>query len=583
MVDDDITCLNAARNILAENYDVFTVPSGKKLFQILEKVTPDLILLDIEMPEMNGYDVIKILKNAENTADIPVIFLTSIIDPESELKGLSLGAADYITKPFSQQLLLKRIEVHLFVASQKNGINDYRVDLEKIAEEKRRAVFEMQNAILKTVAELVECRNNIMAGHIERTQNYLKLFMEILTANNYYAPELSTWDIDLFLMASELHDIGKISISDSILMKPDKLTKEEFDEIKKHTVFGVNIIRKIEQRTSKNLFLKYARILAGSHHEKWDGTGYPLGLKGEEIPLQGRLMAIVDVYDALTHDHPYKRTYTHEEAIDIIRDGANIHFDPLLDEVFVKHEKDFKDIIILHNSFRGKYLGGYLSSGDLQFSISKTVSNIVDARVVPQDEYPGNAVIPESAEETEKIQRFLKIFTEALLVEDGRYRDEILTWDINIFFMSAQLHDVGKMAVNDRILNKTGKLTEEEFEKIKSHADFGVKVVNKIKENLDEGEMLAHAEAFVGSHHEKWDGTGYPLGLKGEEIPLQGRIMAIIDVYEALTSNRPQRKKMPHEDAVNIIKSCGGTSFDPGLVSIFLKHEKDFSEVAKQI
>ena len=178
IVDDNVINLNVGRNALSGKFNVLTAPSGKKLFQILEKLTPDIILLDIEMPEMDGYEVIKVLKNSVSTANIPVIFLTAVIDPESELKGLSLGAIDYITKPFSPQLLLKRIEVHLYVESQKKKLQLYSFNLEEMVDEKRRTVFELQNAILKTVAELVESRDSVTGGHIERTQTYLKLLLD---------------------------------------------------------------------------------------------------------------------------------------------------------------------------------------------------------------------------------------------------------------------------------------------------------------------------------------------------------------------------------------------------------------------
>jgi len=344
IVDDDITNLTVGKNALTEKYDVFTAPSGTKLFQLLEKFIPSMILLDIEMPVVSGYEVIQRLKSSENTADIPVIFLTSIIDPESEVRGLSLGAIDYITKPFSRELLLKRIEVHLLIEAQKRELKNYSQNLEKMVSKKTETVFELQNAILKTVAELVESRDNITGGHIERTQEYLALFIGFLVNHNVYSEELALWDINLFIMSSQLHDVGKISIRDNILMKPGKLTEEENEEMKKHALQGIMIIEKIEKSTSESAFLTHAKILAGTHHEKWDGTGYPFGLKGTEIPLQGRLMAIIDVYDALTNNRPYKKAFTHEDAVDIINKGRGIQFDPKLVDIFLIAEGDFKRV-----------------------------------------------------------------------------------------------------------------------------------------------------------------------------------------------------------------------------------------------
>lgn len=345
IVDDDITNLTVGKNALTEKYDVFTAPSGSKLLRLLEKLTPDMILLDIEMPEMNGYEIIQNLKNSENFANIPIIFLTSIIDPESEVKGLSLGAVDYITKPFSRELLLTRLEVHLLVEEQRKELKNYSQNLEKMVTQKTQTVFDLQNAIIKTVADLVESRDNITGGHIERTQYYLAMFIKFLLQHNVYVEELSAWDINVFIMSSQLHDVGKITIKDSILMKQGELTDEEFEEMKKHTIYGTAIIQKIEVSTPDSAFLNHAKFLAGNHHEKWDGSGYPFGLKGVEIPLQGRLMAIIDVYDALTNDRPYKKAFSHEDSVEIIRAGRGTHFDPLLCDIFLEHEKKFKRVV----------------------------------------------------------------------------------------------------------------------------------------------------------------------------------------------------------------------------------------------
>ena len=564
IVDDSLTNLNLARNALAAKYDVFTISSGKKLFQILERVTPDIILLDIEMPGMSGYEIIEKLKKTESTANIPVIFITAVIDPQCEVKGLGLGAVDYITRPFSQQLLLKRVEMHLLTELQNKEMNAGCGRLEDMIDEKRRTIFELQNAILETVAELVECRDSVTGGHIERIQVYLRILIDAMLENDVYAEELSSWDIGLFIMSSQLHDVGKISINDNLLMKQGKLSGDEYDKMKWHTNFGMNIILKIERATRENAFLRHARITAGSHHEKWDGTGYFLGLKGENIPLQGRLMSIVDVYDALTHKRQYKEALSHKEAIKIIQEGIGTHFDPRIGEIFVKYEKEIENYSesgaenLYHDS------SGVMS--DIGSSVSSALTSIVDVR----DKLEGI--------NSENILNCLKMFIEALLTRE-RYRDEVSQWDLEIFLLAAQLHDVGKFAIKDELLKKPERFTSEEFETIKGHADFGVQVISHSKGEIDRSDLLRQAEALIGSHHERWDGSGYPLGLKGEAIPLQGRVMAIIDVYEALTSNRPHRKKISHDEAVKLIKSNSGKDFDPELVDIFMENEKRFSEV----
>jgi putative two-component system response regulator len=270
LVDDNITNLMLGKDILTDLYDIFTVPSGEKLFIFLERMKPDLILLDIEMPGMNGYEVIKRLKAHAGTAEIPVIFLTAKNDNTSELEGLSLGAIDYISKPFSPPLLVKRIALHLLVEEQKNQLREYNDNLQEMVDKKTKTILALQDSVLKTVANLVEYRDEVTGGHIERTRDYLEVLLEACVRQNLYKEEISSWDPDFFLQSSQLHDLGKISIKDTILLKPGKLTAEEFNEMKNHTLFGVKIIEEIEKNTPENSFLKHAKIFAGTHHEKWD-------------------------------------------------------------------------------------------------------------------------------------------------------------------------------------------------------------------------------------------------------------------------------------------------------------------------
>ncbi|MDR1249625.1 MAG: response regulator [Treponema sp.] len=343
LVDDNPSNLRAGKNVLSNKYEVFTAPSAAKLLEILEVVKPAIILLDIEMPEMNGYEAIKILKSGEETKDIPVIFLTGKTDTEDELEGLELGAIDYIAKPFVPPLLLKRIEVHLLVESQKKTLESQRRELknfndnlQNLIDEKTKTVLELQDAILKTVANLVESRDDITGGHIERTQRGVGLLIDGLRGHPLFGGEVSEWDLKLLLQSSQLHDVGKIAISDRILQKPGKLDKDEFEEMKKHASFGVQIIERIEAATSASDFLKYAKIFAGTHHEKWDGSGYPNGLAKEKIPLQGRIMALADVYDALVSERPYKKAFSHAEAVKIIHEGKGSQFDPVLTDIFIE-------------------------------------------------------------------------------------------------------------------------------------------------------------------------------------------------------------------------------------------------------
>jgi len=363
MVDDNLTNLTIGNNVLGPNYNVITLNSGARLIKTLEKLSPDLILLDVEMPDMSGFDTIKQLKEKKEQAQIPVIFLTAKSDADSELEGLSLGAVDYITKPFSPPLLLKRIELHLLLESQKSELiaqkqeltdqkkelESFNENLQELVNEKTKAVVDLKNTILGTMAGLVESRDGITGGHIERTRSYLSILINALWRSDCYWEEVSSWDVELLMHSAQLHDIGKISIEDGILRKPGKLTAEEFEIIKEHVAIGKKIIEGIEAKLPQQAFLEQAKILASTHHERWDGTGYPNGLKGEEIPIQGRLMAIADVYDALISDRPYRKAMTHEQAVEIIRAESGTHFDPTLVELFLGVADEFYQISLQIN------------------------------------------------------------------------------------------------------------------------------------------------------------------------------------------------------------------------------------------
>ena len=356
LVDDDYSNLLNGKNVLKKQYEVFTVPSGEKLFEILKQLIPDIILLDLEMPGMNGYDIIRVLKQNPATAGIPVIFLTARSDAGSELEGLSLGAIDYISKPFSPPLLIKRVENHLASETQKKQLRDYGNNLERMVNEQTQTIVELQNAILSVLASVVEYRDDATGAHVSRTQRYLRILIGGLLKKHYFGEEIDTWDVRLTLLSSQLHDIGKVAIPDAILLKPGKLTPEEFEIIKSHTTIGDQIFEGMEEELRQHQFIHYARRMAVSHHEKWDGSGYPYGLAGNDIPLQGRCMALVDVYDALLSVRPYKKPFTHDEALKIITEGRGTHFDPLLVETFL----DVADQIYseLQNTDAAKYNKG---------------------------------------------------------------------------------------------------------------------------------------------------------------------------------------------------------------------------------
>ena len=235
LVDDNMTSLAAGKNMLSTFHQVIPVTSAGNMFEVLEKVIPDLILLDIDMPVMNGYEAIKQLKAEPRYSDIPVIFLTALDDAHNEVEGFNLGALDYVTKPFSAALLLKRIEKELLIVQQRKellasreALRDYADNLEVKVSEKTAEVFNLQNAVLTTVADLVEFRDKLTGGHITRTQRYLKVLIDKLMEDGIYEDEISKWDMSFFLPSAQLHDVGKIAITDLILNKPGKLSEEEY-------------------------------------------------------------------------------------------------------------------------------------------------------------------------------------------------------------------------------------------------------------------------------------------------------------------------------------------------------------------
>jgi len=324
-----------AEAVLDDQYRVMTMPSAQKMFSLLEKVTPDLILLDIEMPVMDGFEALEKLKAESLWIGIPVMFLTGRNDAEVEARGFEMGAVDFITKPFSAPVLLNRIKTHL--------------DIDKIIRERTSQLNRLQNSVIAVLADMVENRDKGTGGHIERTSVYIKILINEMKSRGVYTEEMEGWDIDKIISSARMHDLGKISITDVIVNKPGKLTEDEFEVMKSHACEGERIIDEIIARTGEGDFLRNAKLFAGAHHERWDGKGYPRGLKGTEIPLQGRIMAIVDVYDALVSERPYKKAFTDDEAVKIIMENSGTHFDPKIAEIFFEVKdllKNAKDSLL---------------------------------------------------------------------------------------------------------------------------------------------------------------------------------------------------------------------------------------------
>ncbi|MBF0101164.1 MAG: two-component system response regulator [Desulfobacterales bacterium] len=339
IVDDEHANIDILAYTLKEYYEIIIARSGEQALKRLEKILPDLILLDIMMPDMDGYEVLKRLKAAERTHHIPVIFVTAMSEVGDETKGFELGAIDYITKPISQPIVLARVRNHL-------TLKQYRDNLEELVKERTRDLLIAQNIAIQSMGILAEYRDLDTGRHIKRTQNYVKIFTEHLRKCDQLKIFLDDKTIDLLYKSAPLHDIGKVGIPDHILLKPGKLTPDEFEEMKKHTIYGSHAIMACEKQLGGESFLRYAREIAYSHHEKWDGSGYPEGLKGENIPISGRIMAIADVYDALITKRVYKPAFSHQKAVEIIKEGKGTHFDPNMVDVFLKIEYKFNQIAL---------------------------------------------------------------------------------------------------------------------------------------------------------------------------------------------------------------------------------------------
>jgi len=330
VVDDSDTNLSMAETALEDQYRVLTMPSAAKMFLLLEKMVPDLILLDIEMPEMNGIDALVKLKSNGAWKNIPVIFLTGRTDEAIEVHCFEIGAVDFITKPFSAPVLLKRVKTHL--------------DIDKAIRERSAQISRLQYSIVSVLANAVENREKINSGHIERTSEYIKVLVNEMKKRGVYSKDTANWDTEKISLSARMHDLGKITVTDLIVNKPGKLTDEEYEIMKTHVLEGERIIDEIIAQTGGGDYLHDAKMFAGFHHERWDGKGYPYGLKGTDIPLHGRIMVIVDVYDAITSERPYKKAFADEEAVQFIMDNAGTYFDPEIVKIFNDVKDQFKAV-----------------------------------------------------------------------------------------------------------------------------------------------------------------------------------------------------------------------------------------------
>ena len=340
VVDDDKANLLIAQKLLGEEYRVAAVNSGALALRYLEKNNPDLILLDIQMPEMDGFEVMQCIQDNEEWKKVPVIFLTADRSEKTEEKCFIMGAVDYIGKPFVPAIMLQRIRKTL-------ELEDYRKNLEKMVEQQLQQITRLQQDIIMTMANLIESRDGTTGEHIRRTSVYTRFLIEQLQKRGLYQEELTPGFVDYLCKAAPLHDIGKITVSDVILQKAGPLTEDEYNSIKLHAEAGRHLIRQNMGGIVNNEFIEVASDVAAYHHEMWNGQGYPEKLAGEQIPLAARILAIADVFDALIAKRPYKESMSSDEVLTIMEQKRGTHFEPMLLDVFLDAKDELKELMEL--------------------------------------------------------------------------------------------------------------------------------------------------------------------------------------------------------------------------------------------
>lgn len=336
VVDDDSANLMLAQKILGKEYRIAAANSGENALKYLERKTPNLILMDINMPGMDGFETVEALMQREECQSIPVIFLTADNSAQTEQKCFQSGGFDFVGKPFVPDILTSRVRRTL-------ELMNYRNDLENMVEkqaaqliERTRRISEMQENVIVGLANLIESRDGSTGTHVKNTQRYVKMIVEEMKRRNLYAEIMTEDYASNVCKAAPLHDIGKIHIPDAILQKPGKLTEEEFDEMKKHTVYGKELVRDVISEVEDEQYLEIARDICAYHHERWDGNGYPEGLKEKEIPLCARIMSVADVFDALYEERCYKPSIRPlERVFEIIEECSGTQFEPVIVDAFL--------------------------------------------------------------------------------------------------------------------------------------------------------------------------------------------------------------------------------------------------------
>jgi len=340
VVDDTPANLRLLDNVLRERgYQVFAFRNGDLALTAARRNPPDLILLDVNMPEMNGYEVCERLKADSTVQDVPVIFISAMNETMDKVRAFSTGGVDYVSKPFQVEEVEARVQTHLKLHRLQRELAEHNIRLQELVKEQVREITNAQMAIIFAMARMAESRDDETGKHSERVRRYCVSLARGLQSTH---PDLITDEyIDLIYNTSPLHDIGKVATPDFILQKPGKLTPDEFTVMKQHTILGAQTLEAVREQYPNNDFINMGIAIARWHHERWDGSGYPDGLKGASIPLSARIMAVADVYDALRSWRRYKSAYSHAASCDMIKDECGSHFDPQVVEVFMMLQSEF--------------------------------------------------------------------------------------------------------------------------------------------------------------------------------------------------------------------------------------------------
>lgn len=345
IVDDIPANLGLLDNMLRDGgYHVYAFPAAGMAIRAADKNPPDLFMLDINMPGIDGYEACRLIKADPQLKDIPIIFISALNEPWDKVKAFNLGGVDYVNKPFQFEEVLARVATHIKMHRMQKELESYNILLENRVANQVKEIADSQLATIMALAKLAESRDDDTGQHLERVQAFFRVMVGHLSLNGKY----HDFSEDAFNQNSHyacaLHDIGKVGIPDAILLKPDRLTPEEFQVMKKHTYIGSDTLQSVHEKYPNNNLVKMGITITRWHHERWDGTGYPDGLAGEEIPLAARIMAAVDVYDALRSQRPYKEGFSHEKSLAIILEGKGLQFDPDIVNALLEVEKQFEKI-----------------------------------------------------------------------------------------------------------------------------------------------------------------------------------------------------------------------------------------------